>query len=147
MVDIRRIRSYVEPMTTSIDARLEIASWDETPYRELESMKFTRTDVQLAGGDGDDISEASMQGLMFYRPDGTSSYVSILHVTATLQGRAGSFVLSGGGTYDGTTALTEAEVVPDSGTGDLQGITGSARSESTQADYPYMPLTVTYDLP
>ena len=31
---------------------------------------------------------------MYYRPDGTSSYVTMVHVTATLDGRSGGVVLT-----------------------------------------------------
>ncbi len=55
-------------------------------------------------------------------------------------------MLEGRGTYDGTTASGESRIVPGSGTGGLAGISGGATSSSTHADYPYMPLTLTYDL-
>ena len=41
---------------------------------------------------------------MYYAPDGTSTYVTMMQIDATLDGKAGSFVLTGSGTYDGTTA-------------------------------------------
>jgi hypothetical protein len=83
---------------------------------------------------------------MFYRADGTSSYVTLMHITATLGGRSGSFVLQGQGSFDGTTARGESTVVAGSGTGGLVGITGIAESVSTHADYPFMPLTLRYEL-
>jgi hypothetical protein len=55
-------------------------------------------------------------------------------------------VLQGDGTYDSTTARVKVNVVPGSGTDGLAGITGSAESESTSADYPNMPLTLRYEL-
>jgi hypothetical protein len=83
---------------------------------------------------------------MFYRPDGTSSYVSIMQVTGALQGREGGLVLQGDGTFDGTTASGRSAVVSGSGSGKLAGLTGTARSDSTHDDYPFMPLTLDYDL-
>ena len=38
------------------------------------------------------------------------------------------------------------DIIDGSGTGDLAGISGSAQSVSTHADYPYLPLTLTYEL-
>jgi len=35
----------------------------------------------------------------------------------------------------------------ESGTGGLAGITGTCTSESTHADYPFMPLALSYRLP
>lgn len=142
-------------MTTTLQTRLKIESWDEQPSRELEDgRKFTRAEVSLGGdepsGDGSSgdssIRSATYEGLMYYAADGTSSYVTMMQVTGTLDGRSGSFVLTGSGTYDGTTAAGESSIVPGSGTGGLTRISGSASSSSTHADYPYMPLTISYDL-
>jgi hypothetical protein len=69
-----------------------------------------------------------------------------MRVTGILDGRAGSFVLRGEGAFDGTTASGRMTVVADSGTGGLSGITGTCESVSTQADYPFMPLTLAYEL-
>jgi hypothetical protein len=133
-------------MTEIVETRLEITSWDEKPYRELpDGRKFTRADVALAGSTGD-LASASFEALMFYRADGTTSYVTLMHVTGSLGGRSGSFVLQGEGTFDGKTARGESRVVPGSGTDGLAGITGTAESVSTHDDYPFMPLTLTYTL-
>jgi len=84
--------------------------------------------------------------LAYYRPDGTSSFVTVMRLTGILDGRAGSFVLRGEGAFDGTTASGQMTVVAGSGTGGLAGISGSCRSVSTHADYPFMPLTLAYEL-
>lgn len=133
-------------MTTTLETRLKIESWDEKPYLEPgDGTKFTRADVVLTGT-GDGIGRAGFEGLMYYSADGASSYVTLMRIEATLAGRSGSFVLRGTGTFDGTAARGESTVVPGSGTGELAGITGSAVSVSTHADYPHMPLTLEYDL-
>jgi len=133
-------------MTTTLTTRLAIAAWDEAPAREYDDgSKVTRAAVTLADG-ADGLTGGTFDSVMYYRPDGTSSYVTVMHLSATLQGRSGSFVLTGEGRYDGTTATGTCHVVPGSGTGELTGITGTCTSVSTHADYPFMPLTVTYDL-
>jgi hypothetical protein len=133
-------------MAETLSTRFKIDSWDEKPYREIgDGRKFTRAEVALSGSDGG-FESATFDGLMFYRADGTSSYVTLMHITATLGGRAGSFVLQGHGSFDGTTARGESSVVAGSGTGELVGITGTAESASTHADYPFMPLTLRYEL-
>ena len=138
-------------MTTTLEIKLTIESWDEQPYRELEDgRKFTRAEVGLGGhrpdGPSSAVESATYEGLMYYGTDGTSAYVTIMQITGTLEGRTGSFVLTGSGTYDGTTARGESSIVPGSGSGELAGISGSATSSSTHEDYPYMPLTLRYDL-
>lgn len=132
-------------MQRIMEARLKIESWDEKPYRELgEGSKLTRADVLLSGPD-DGLTSANFEALMFYRADGTSSYVALMYITGTLDGRAGSFVLQGHGTFDGTTARGQCLVVEGSGTGELAGLSGTAESVSTHGDYPFMPLTLKYD--
>src|SRR4051812_31226085 len=56
---------------------------------------------------------------------GSAVYVAIERVTGTLHGRSGSFALHHTGIMTrGAPALT-IQVVPDSGTGELTGITGT----------------------
>ena len=126
---------------TTLETRLEIKSWDEKPYRELpDGTKFNRAEVVLAGAD----VEGTFEALLYYRADGTSTYVTLMTLTGTLAGRTGSVVLAGEGSYDGTTARGESRVID--ATGELAGLTGTATSESTHADYPHMPLVLTYHI-
>ena len=132
---------------TTIDIRLAIKSWDEKPYRELpDGTKYARAEVTLAGTGtgGDTLSDGAFESLLYYRADGTGTYVALMSLTASLGGRSGGIVLAGEGTYDGTTAAMSVRVVE--ATGDLAGLTGTATSTSTHADYPQMPLVLTYDL-
>jgi hypothetical protein len=69
-----------------------------------------------------------------------------MRLTGILDGRAGSFVLRGGGAFDGTTASGRMTIVEGSGTGGLARISGTCESVSTHADYPFMPLTLAYEL-
>jgi len=131
-------------MTEIVETKLKIESWDEKPYREhADGRKFARAEVTLAGI-GDGLTGGTFESLLYYRADGTSSYVTVMELTGTLDGRSGSFALWGDGTYDGTTARVAATIVPGSGTGELAGITGEAESVSTHADYPHMPLRISY---
>ena len=133
-------------MAETFETRLQIASWDERPYRQLDDgSKFTKADVVLTGG-GDGITEGTFEALLYYRPDGTSSYVTLMQVTANLGGRSGTFALRGEGSYDGTTARVLSSVIDGSQTGDLAGLAATIESVSTQADYPFMPMTVSYSI-
>jgi Protein of unknown function (DUF3224) len=126
-----------------LETKLHIDSWDEKPYREeADGQKWTRAEVQLTGTD--DLTSGSFESLMYYRSDGTSTYVASMRLTGTLDGRTGSVVLQGDGTHDGTTARMSTTVVSGSGTDGLAGLTGSAESVSTSADYPHMPLVLRY---
>jgi hypothetical protein len=133
-------------MTKTLEAKLRIESWDEKPHREFDDgTKFTRADVALTGPE-DGLSCASFEAVMYYQADGTSTYVTLMHITGTLDGRSGGFVLQGHGSYDGKTARGESHVVKGSGTGDLAGLSGTSQSVSTHDDYPFMPLTLEYEI-
>jgi hypothetical protein len=58
---------------------------------------------------------------------GSAGYVAIEQVTGTLSGKKGSFVLQHFGTMDRGKDRLVLEVVPDSGSGELTGLTGSMR--------------------
>ena len=55
---------------------------------------------------------------------GSAGYVAMERVTGTLKGRSGSFVLQHSATMTRGTPVSSITVVPDSGTGELKGITG-----------------------
>lgn len=132
---------------TTLETRLDITSWDEKPYRELsDGTKCARAEVTLGGTGtgGDTVSDGTFESLLYYRADGTSTYVVLMSLAASLGGRDGRVVLAGEGSYDGTTAALSARVID--ATGDLAGLTGTATSTSTHADYPQMPLVLNYDL-
>ena len=55
---------------------------------------------------------------------GSGAYVAIEKVTGTLKGHSGSFVLQHSGTMNQSVPQLNITVVPDSGTGQLKGLTG-----------------------
>jgi Protein of unknown function (DUF3224) len=56
---------------------------------------------------------------------GSAGYVAIEKVTGTLDGRQGSFVLQHTGTMTRGAPQLTVSIVPDSGTGDLTGLSGT----------------------
>jgi hypothetical protein len=133
-------------MAVTLTTKMRIASWDESPVEEFgDGSKLTRAQVRLSDGE-EGLASGSLAMLAYYRPDGTSSFVTVMRLSGILDGRAGSFVLRGEGAFDGTTASGRMAVVTGSGTGGLARISGTCESVSTHADYPFMPLTLTYQL-
>ena len=57
--------------------------------------------------------------------NGSAGYVAIEQVDGTLSGKEGSFVLQHFGTMDKGKSRLILEVVPDSGAGELSGLTGT----------------------
>ena len=71
--------------------------------------------------------EATSKGQMISAStgvQGSAGYVAIERVVGTLRGRAGSFVLQHSGTMTRGEPQLTVTVVPDSGTDDLEGLTG-----------------------
>jgi len=68
---------------------------------------------------------------------GSGSYVAIERVSGTLNGRKGTFVLQHSGTMTRGAQQLSVTVVPDSGTGELAGITGKMTIAITEGQHKY----------
>ena len=91
---------------------------DATLGRFLLTKKFS----------GDLVAEARGQMLSAgTATPGSAGYVAIDQVTGTLAGRAGSFVLQHSGTMNRGAPGLSITVVPDSGTGELVGLSGTLK--------------------
>lgn len=101
-----------------------MTSMNEETYAELKGGgKLTRASaVQEFSGDLEAIGEAEL--VMCYAADGTAVITGLQRFRGRLGDRTGSFVASYRGTYDGTEAKATLTVVPESGRGDLAGLTG-----------------------
>jgi hypothetical protein len=71
------------------------------------------------------------------KAQGSGAYVAIERFTGTLNGRHGSFILHHLGIMTRGTPQLSIEVVPDSGTGELEGITGSMTIIIDQGKHSY----------
>lgn len=89
----------------------------------------------------------STQGEMFSAGDpksGHAGYVAIEVVTATLEGRQGTFALQHLASMDATGSHMQIQVVPGSGADALAGLVGTFLIEITEGTHHY---TLSYDLP
>ena len=75
---------------------------------------------------------------------GSAAYVAIERVTGALAGRHGSFVLHHTGVMNRGAQTLQIHVVPDSGTDELTGITGSMQLEIDGKSHAYV---LEYTLP
>lgn len=101
-----------------------------------------RIDKQFSG----DLTGAS-EGLMLgvrTEIDGSAGYVAMEQVTASISGRNGTFVLQHDGLMNRGAPDLRIRIIPDSGTGDLEGITGSMRIEIDDGRHSY---ELEYELP
>lgn len=68
---------------------------------------------------------------------GSAGYVALEQVTATLDGRKGTFLLQHSGLMDRGTPMLTVTVVPDSGTGQLQGLKGTMTIKAEGGKHTY----------
>jgi hypothetical protein len=69
--------------------------------------------------------------------EGSAGYVALEKVTATLEGRSGTFVLQHSGTLSRGEPLLTVTVVPDSATGQLAGLAGRMTIEIEDGKHFY----------
>lgn len=94
-----------------------------------------------------DLDAHSLGEMLAFRSavDGSAGYVAMERVSGTLHGRRGSFVLQHSGTMDRGTPTLVVGVVPDSGTEELTGLSGTlAIHVDAQGGHAY---TFDYRLP
>jgi hypothetical protein len=131
-------------MSTHAQGTFEIQSWDENPYAELDdARKLSRASVAQAFK-GDLEGEGSVEWLMCYREDKTADFVGLQRFVGRLGSRAGSFVMTTQGTFDGERATGALAVVDGSGTEELSGITGGGSFVAPHGETPTLELD--YDL-
>lgn len=119
-------------------------TWDGKEQREVKGAKLTHAKISNTySGDLEGTSE--LQYVMFYDAEGKAVYHGMEKITGTLDGKTGSFVMHIRGGFDGKVAGGAYEILPGSGTGALQGITGSGSFEA-QLHENNTPYTLEYSL-
>lgn len=68
---------------------------------------------------------------------GSAGYVAMEHVTGTLHGKSGSFVLQHSGTMNRGAPQLTVSVVPDSGTDELTGLSGTLTIQIADGKHSY----------
>jgi uncharacterized protein DUF3224 len=116
-------------MSEQASATFEITAWEPEPHDEpTDGPPLTRITVRkrFAGRlEGESVAE-----LLTCAETG---YVASERVTASLDGRAGTFVLQHGAWAGGQFG----HVIPGSGTGALAALTGTARTEHEKITLEY----------
>lgn len=68
---------------------------------------------------------------------GSAAYVALEHVVGRLEGRSGAFALQHNGTMTRGAPTLSVSVVPDSGTGELQGLAGTLAIDIVDGQHYY----------
>jgi hypothetical protein len=125
-------------MTTRASGKFEVKLGPLPAYDTTEGTMLGRMsiDKQFHG----DL-EATSKGEMLSAGTGvkaSAGYVALERVTGTLGGKTGAFVLQHSATMNRGEPQMSINVVPDSGTGELEGLTGKLEIEIAQGQRSYV---------
>ena len=123
-------------MPSQATGTLEITSWDEKPYLEIDDERKLTTTTVTQNLQGDVVGDGSATWLAAYRADGTADFLGFQRIVGTIGDAEGSIVLRMSGGYDGSVARSHWEVVVGTGTGALEAMTGSGVFEAPSDGTP-----------
>ncbi len=117
---------------------LEVSIEAESPFLEQDGLKLNRNVVrkEFSGGMVG-ASEAQMIAAFTGTP-GSAGYVAIEHFTGSVDGKSGSFVLQHSGVMNKGDAQLTVTIVPDSGAGELTGISGTLEIDNDEGQHSYV---------
>ena len=112
-------------MSRHIEARFEIASWDETPFEGGDDATKLTEALVSKRYEGDIEGTSTTKWLLAYAADKSAQFVGVEHITGTIGGKKGSIVLLHEGEYRDGVASGQLSVV--SGTRELANVAGSGK--------------------
>jgi hypothetical protein len=96
--------------------------YDEEPYGEAEGAEISR--VHIARTFSGDLEGESTAELLIAKSEGGGGYVGHDRITGTLEGKSGGFVFQHTGLMGPEGVTNTGVIVPGTGRGELEGITG-----------------------
>ena len=117
---------------------LDVTMEPEPPFLERDGVKLNRNVVrkEFSGGMVG-ASEAQMIAAFTGTP-GSAGYVAIDHFTGSVDGKSGAFVLQHSGIMNRGDAQLTVTIVPDSGAGELAGISGTLQIDNHEGRHSYV---------
>lgn len=121
----------------------EVVMGGEPPFLEQDGLTLNRNFVYKEFfGDMSGASHAQMLAAFTATP-GSAGYVAMEHFTGSVAGKRGSFVLQHSGVMSNGGSQLVVTIVPDSGAGDLAGISGTLEIGNDEGHHSY---ALTYEL-
>lgn len=112
-------------MSSQIKCTFKIESWDETAFSKSEDgPKLNRASVTQSYSGALEASGTIEYLMATFRGD-VSTFIGIEEIIGKLEDKSGSFLLQHNGTHEDGEAKSTFEIIPHSGTGELEGISGS----------------------
>jgi hypothetical protein len=118
-------------MSRHIEARFEIASWDETPFEDGDDATKLTEGLVAKRYEGDIKGTSTTKWLLAYAPDKSAQFVGVEHITGRIGGKQGGMVLIHDGEYRGGVAAAELRVA--SGTEGLASVAGTGKFRADPA--------------
>ncbi|MCA9606542.1 MAG: DUF3224 domain-containing protein [Myxococcales bacterium] len=127
---------------TTIRGTFDVTMHAEPPHFERDGVAIARAtfDKTFHGP----LSAESHVDFLSVRAGEHAAYVAIERIEGTVDGKAGSFVVTHKAQASSDGAALAIEVVPGTGTGELAGLTGTIDVEITDGVHHY---AMTYALP
>lgn len=96
--------------------------YDEDAYAEADGVELSR--VHISRSFSGDLEGESSAELMIAKSEGGGGYIGHDRIAGTLAGRSGTFVFQHTGLMGPDGVTNTGTVVPGTGTGELEGISG-----------------------
>ena len=109
-------------MPTELTAAVEIVARDETVYDDSAELKLSR--VVISRTFTGEVEGTSAANLLLAQPGG--GYMALERFTGSIGGRTGTAVFCHGRMNASPEPIAYGEIVAGSGTGELEGISGTA---------------------
>ncbi len=119
-------------MQSMLEGVFQVTGWDEKPYSEdSDGAKLTNAQVTQTYT-GSIEGKSQVQYIMAHQADKSAVFVGMEKVTASINGKSGSFVIQHNGKFESGIASSNFVIVTGSGQGELSAIEGSGSYESTE---------------
>ena len=118
-------------MSRHIEARFEIASWDETPFEDGDDATKLTEALVAKRYEGDINGTSTTKWLMTYAPDESALFVGVEYITGTIGGKKGGLVLLHDGEYRDGVASAKLSIA--SGTDELADAAGTGKFRADPA--------------
>jgi hypothetical protein len=116
--------------TGTFEVTIEPLSAVDDPFGRMRIVKEFTGDL-VADGLGEMLTVAT-------ELEGSATYVALDRITGTLNGRRGTFVLRHNGIMTRGVGELSVDVVPDSGTAELTGLTGQLAITNDNGRHSYV---------
>ncbi|WP_081616738.1 DUF3224 domain-containing protein [Thiobacillus thioparus] len=122
----------------------QITGWDEKTYQEIgDNAKLTNAKVTQSYS-GAIEGTSTTEYLMSYTGHGTANFVGLERVSATIEGKSGTFVIQHVGSFSEGKARSSWSIIPGSGTEGLACLCGKGSFVAGHGEPAQVSLTYSF---